>query len=440
VPEAALGVRGLRPGPPLAGVLRAPGSKSLAQRALLCALVARGRSRLEGLPAGEDVGAACALVGALAEVARSGPGALEVEGRAAGELAGAALDAGESGTLARLGLGLLALAGRAGERFEIAARGSLQGRDASALRAALARAGVVFGGDGWPWRFRAAAPPRELVLERPASSQEASALLLALAAHEGERALELRGALPSEPYVAMTCAVLARFGAEVTRLDRPDGTRWAVRGPLRAPARALAIEPDASSAAVALCAAALSGGALLASGLEPDSPQGDVGIAAHLRAFGCRTQWSSEGLAVCGPPTRPAQLDLGSTPDLAPPLAVVAAAAAGARHGEAASELRGLGTLDSKESPRLELLVEGLRAAGWRAERTRDTLRVGGRLDADACAPLELDARGDHRMAFAFALLGLVRPNLRVRGAEAVAKSWPGFWEDLADLGARPAR
>ncbi|HVS17923.1 MAG TPA: hypothetical protein VMT18_04925, partial [Planctomycetota bacterium] len=145
--EAARGVRGLRPGPPLAGVLRAPGSKSLAQRGLLCALVARGRTRMEGLPVGlpegEDVHAARALVGALTDVAHAAPGVLEVEGRAAGELDGAVLDAGESGTLARLGLGLLALAGRPGERFVIAARGSLLGRDAAALRAALARAGVT---------------------------------------------------------------------------------------------------------------------------------------------------------------------------------------------------------------------------------------------------------------------------------------------------------
>ena len=430
-------VRGLRPGPPLAGALRAPGSKSAAQRLLLAAAVAQGRTRLEALPAGEDVDAARALVAALAP----GAGELEVEGRGAGDLQPTGpLEVGESATLARLALGLLAFGARPDARVELRARGSLLARGAPALRAALERAGVAFEGDGWPWRFTAVAPPDALRLEAPRSSQELSALLLALAAHAGERVVEVRGDVPSRPYVELTRSVLARFGAEVDVEPRADGSRWRVRGPLRAPAAALAVEPDASSAAVALCAGAVSGGAVRALGLAPDSAQGDVRIAEHLRAFGCRATWGDAGLEVCGAPTRPATLDLSGNPDLAPPLAVVAAAAAGPRHGEAWSELGGLGTLDAKESPRLDGLVEGLRAAGWRAERTADALRVGARVDPDDVSALVLDPRGDHRMAFAFALLGLLRPNLRVRGAACVAKSWPGFWDDLAALGARPAR
>jgi 3-phosphoshikimate 1-carboxyvinyltransferase len=439
VVEQAERARGLRPGPPLAGVLRAPGSKSLAQRALLCALFARGPTRVVGLSEGDDVRAARALVGGLAGATELADG-LEVEGTAAGQLDGSvAPAAGESGTLARLALGALALGGRPGASFEIAARGSLLQRSAPALRAALERAGVRFEGQGWPWRFRAATPPRALSLERPGSSQELSALLLGLALHPEERELEVTGPVPSLPYVHMTRAVLERFGAVLDVQPHTAGALWRVRGPLRAPAEPFAIEPDASAAAVALGAAALSGGALLAQGLARDSLQGDVRIAEHLAAFGCRTRWSDAGLEVCGAPLRPARLDLSGEPDLAPVLAAVAAAAAGARPGEP-SVLAGLGTLAGKESSRLEVLALGLRAAGWAAEAGAAELRVGARADPDAVAPCALDASGDHRMAFAFALLGLLRPGLTVRGADAVAKSWPGFWDDLARLGARPAR
>ena len=200
------------------------------------------------------------------------------------------------------------------------------------------------------------------------------------------------------------------------------------------------LEPDASGAAVALAAGALSGGAVLAAGLARDSLQGDVRIALHLSAFGCRTTWSEAGLEVCGAPLRPARIDLSGEPDLAPVLAAVAAAAASPRHADPVSVLAGLGTLGAKESSRLEVLAEGLRAAGWAAEAGASELRVGPRANPDDVAPRELDAHGDHRMAFAFALLGLLRPGLAVRGAGAVAKSWPGFWDDLAQLGARPAR
>lgn len=432
---------GLRPGPPLGGEFRAPGSKSLAQRALLAAAFARGRTRLCGLPDGDDVRAARGLVGALGCVAaRTGPD-LELQGRAAGEFEGSSpIEVGESGTLARLALGALALAGRPGARFELAARGSLLSRGAPALRAALARVGVRFEGEGWPWRFTCAPPPSSLRLIAPGSSQELSALLLGLAAHEGERTVEVEGRLPSRPYAEMTCGLLRRFGAAIEVEPFESGTRWIVGGPLRAPSEPVLIEPDASSAAVALAAAALSGGAVTALGLSPDSLQGDVRIAEHLAAFGCRTRFGPAGLEVCGAPSRPARLDLSGEPDLAPVLAVVAAAAASPRHAEPWSVLTGLGTLEGKESPRLSLLARGLREAGWTIEVGPDVLRVGPRqAEADEGA-LELDAGGDHRMAFAFALLGLLRPGLSVRGGGAVAKSWPGFWDDLAQLGARAVR
>ena len=121
---------------------------------------------------------------------------------------------------------------------------------------------------------------------------------------------------------------------------------------------------------------------------------------------------------------------------------VLAAVAAGAALVDpvGTSELTGLGTLPGKESSRIETLAQGLRAAGWHAEAGAERLRIAaGEYRAGPVVPadVELDPRGDHRMAFAFALLGLVRPGVLVREPECVAKSWPSFWKDLAALGAR---
>ena len=81
----------------------------------------------------------------------------------------------------------------------------------------------------------------------------------------------------------------------------------------------------------------------------------------------------------------------------------------------------------------MEVLADGLRALGVAVEAGDDALVVGpSRGLTPGAAPLVLDPRGDHRMAFAFALLGLVRPDLRVADPGCVAKSWPGFWDDLA--------
>jgi 3-phosphoshikimate 1-carboxyvinyltransferase len=162
------------------------------------------------------------------------------------------------------------------------------------------------------------------------------------------------------------------------------------------------------------------------------SLQGDVRIAEHLRAFGVVATFQGGVLACRGRATRGARVDLAGEPDLAPPLAAVAAAVA-LGVGEA-SELVGLGTLPGKESSRIAVLAEGLEQIGVRARAGSASLSIapGARTEGEHV----LDPRGDHRMAFAFALLGLVVPSVRVRDPDCVAKSWPGFWEEMERLGA----
>src|SRR5262249_43182719 len=147
-----------------------------------------------------------------------------------------------------------------------------------ALERAGARVEFLEAREGWPVRIEAVGAASELELIEPVSSQEISALLLAASAHAQESTLFVRGAIPSAPYVHLTRALLERFGAtSVEQLER-GGARYAIRGPLRAPAQELALEPDASAAAVALGAACLSDGALWIPGLTPASLQGDVRI------------------------------------------------------------------------------------------------------------------------------------------------------------------
>jgi 3-phosphoshikimate 1-carboxyvinyltransferase len=228
----------------------------------------------------------------------------------------------------------------------------------------------------------------------------------------------------------MTLDVLHDFG--VTAEEGPGGVTT-VTGPPRAPARPLAVEPDASSAAVALAAACLSGGRVEVPGLTAGSRQGDVAIAAHLAALGCRVESGAAGLAASGRPQRGGSFDLADQPDLAPVLAALALAVPGR------TRLAGLASLDLKESPRLDVLRGALEACGCGTASGGEDLVVERPPELPA-EPLALDPRGDHRMAFAFALMGLVRPNLDVLGPGCVAKSWPRFWEDLEGLGARVVR
>jgi 3-phosphoshikimate 1-carboxyvinyltransferase len=350
------------------------------------------------------------------------------------------LELGESGTLARLATAAGALCGRAGASLEFRAGGSLLRRTSPALFAALRAAGVriTFAAreNAWPLKLHPIGPPSRLEIHAPQSSQEVSALLLAAAAWPDEIEVAVHGAIPSRPYLEMTRRLLERLGVAIEARARDGGEDFLVRGPLRAGEQPLEIEPDASASAVLLAAACLSGGEISIAGLSADSLQGDVRIAEHLAAFGCRAGFDERGIFAGGLPSCGARLDLSGEPDLAPVLAAVAACAA-LRHG-ARTQLAGLGTLQGKESARISVLGEGLAALGLHVIATDTTLEVSpGRATAHA---LLLDPRGDHRMVFAFALLGLVRDEVDVSEPDCVSKSWPKFWTDLAAAGASVAQ
>ena len=432
--------RGLTPSSRLEGVLRPPGSKSEAQRALVAAALCDGVNVITGLPDGEDVAAGVELVAACgASVHRTTPERVLVEGIAPTAERGLSprgvVQVGESGTLARFATAALALGGEVGRAVTIAARGTLLLRQSPSLFRALVGCGVEITRQNlegsWPVQLRPARPPAVIDLVDPASSQEVSALLIAAAAVPTRVEVRVEGTIPSRPYVELTRHVLARFGVEV--LEEQEG-RFVVEERLCAVRDPIVVEPDASGAAVALVGACLSGGEITIPDLGLASPQGDVRVVEHLRAFGCTVEATADRLRASAFPTRGAEVDLSGEPDLAPPLAALAAGVA-RRHG-GTSVLTGLGTLPGKESDRLSVLAHGLSRVGFAAETGPDFLRIGPGAPVDDDATVTLDPHGDHRMAFAFALLGLLRPGIFVSNPTCVAKSWTRFWEDLEDAGA----
>lgn len=444
-------IQGLRPSPPLLGTFRPQGSKSLAQRAVLVAALSEGRTQLDGIPEGADVESALALISDVGARVRRSDSAVSIEGNAPTEVRGwkaeSRLRLGESGTLARIATACAALCGAPGANFGLDAAGTLLARTSKPLFEALRGSGASCAHreieGGWPVDVvTAPSAPTSVILENPISSQEVSALLIALAARAQNARLEVCGEIPSRPYVDMTVALLRRFGASVKlrAAARQHAIAFEIQGPCAAPGAPIAIEPDASSAAVALAAACLTGGELRISGLGSESLQGDVKIVPYLAAFGCDARAEPNALVARGRPRHGASLDLSGEPDLAPVLAMVAAAVAlgTPRAGvRTTSVLTGLASLKRKESDRLEGLARALADAGCAVEVGRGSLSIAPPVRSAAERPvLFLDPHGDHRMVFAFALLGLVREDVLVRGADCVDKSWPEFWSDLRRLGA----
>lgn len=217
----------------------------------------------------------------------------------------------------------------------------------------------------------------------------------------------------------MTLAALLRFGIATEPL--PDG--WAVPGGqrYRSPG-AVRAEGDWSNAAFWLAAGALSR-PVTVTGLQAESGQGDRVILEDLRRFGAEVEQNADAVTVRPAPLHGCSLDVRSTPDLAPPLALLAACAAGTTRITGAARLR------YKESDRLASIAAALRALGADVRDLPDGLEIaGGRLTGGT-----VDACRDHRIAM-LAAIASARCDVRLRGAECVEKSDPHFWQTLAGL------
>jgi 3-phosphoshikimate 1-carboxyvinyltransferase len=410
---------------PLDGRSRVPASKSLAQRALVLAVLADGRSEVvaEGPPS-EDVsrlaGALTGLTGAHVPPSGGIDGAFGPRGLGA-DVVSRRLDLGMNGTGFRFAVALAALR-PAGARTLVTGAPRLLARPHAPLLRALHRLGahVIRRGSGAVRVIGGAWAAHEVAVPADVSSQFASALLLA-APRAGGLALRLVGDAVSDAYTKLTVATMARFGVAATH----EGSTWTV-APGAPRAARLVVEADASSAAVWWAAAARAGGHVVVEGLPADSAQPDLALLEVLSRMGATVRRTDDGLVRvegAGGPLRAAgDVDLRDTPDLAPLVAALAADADGETRIVRAPHLRW------KESDRIATLVAAVRAVGGDAEARDDGLVVRGR----ALAGGRVSVRGDHRIALAFGALGLAVPGVVLEGAEAVSKSWPGFLEDLA--------
>jgi len=381
----------VRPGR-LCGRILVPGSKAIAQRALI--LATRRGGTVRNVPPCEDLDRLCGGLRALGYEVGGAGGAVTVSGSASD--ADAAVDAGDNATAARC---LLALAALRPGWTTVDGTPRLRQRPVGPLCAALRVLGATVEGDAFPVRVRGPLRGETVRLTTEESSQFATALILLVDRVKGLR-VNVSGSR-SFSYVGLTAYVQRSF-----------------RDPFD-------VEPDFSSAAALMVAAAASGGDLLVEGLSISSPQPDARIVGHLNRAGGRVTGEEGGIRARGGPLNGIRADLASCPDLAPLLGAMGALADGATVVAGAPHLR------LKESDRIAATVDLVRALGGEADAEPDGFRVrGGRPLRGAT----VSAAGDHRVAMAAGVLALSVPGVTVAGAEAIRKSYPRFFEDLASL------
>jgi 3-phosphoshikimate 1-carboxyvinyltransferase len=424
---AASDVLEIAPRGPLRACVSVPGSKSISNRALLIAALARGESRLHGLLDSDDTQVMAAALRALGASMEQRGELWRVGGVAGAPRAPTGLlDVGASGTAARFLTALLALV--PGESV-LDGSARMRERPIGELVDALRALGVQVDAEGRggcpPVRCRGGTPfGGETEIDASRSSQYVSALLLV--APYAARGLTLRlrhGVLASRPYVDVTLQIMRAFGADAGFRDETTLTVASGQGYA---ARDYAVEPDASTAAYFFAAAAIGGGSVRVQDLRGDSAQADMAFLALLERMGCEVVRDDGGIEVRGPSgaLRAFDADMNAMPD------AVLAAAVTALFAEGTTRIRHVGHLRIKESDRLLALQTELRKLGADVHADADSIAITPR----ALHGAEIATYDDHRMAMAFALAGLKLPGVRIRDPQCVGKSWPRYFEVFSTL------
>lgn len=396
---------------PLSGSINGIASKSFAHRALICAALAKGQSKIIINTSSEDIEATADCLrslGAKIDVC----GSLYTVDPIHVLPEAASINCGESGSTIRF---LLPVICALGIKTEINGKGRLPERPLSPLKEELIRMGANIS-DSFPLNVSGKIGRGEYSLKGDVSSQFVTGLLLALSALEGESVVNLLPPVQSRPYIDITLAVLRQFGAEI----KEENNRFYINGG-KLKSCDFAVEADWSNAAFWLC----SGSEV--SGLNPDSVQGDKAIIDVLAAMGAEANQNGSAFSADVSALKGAKIDAAQIPDAVPVIAAMAATADGETVIYNAERLR------MKESDRLETVTKTLCALGADVKETADGLIINGKPMLDGG---EVDGCGDHRIVMSAAVAAIrCRNPVIIRNAQAVSKSYPEFFNDYNKLG-----
>jgi 3-phosphoshikimate 1-carboxyvinyltransferase len=412
--------------PPDADVV-VPGSKSLTNRALVAALLADGTSTLTNVLVADDTEAMLDAVSLLgAGVRREGTTVL-VDGRG-GHIADGplTLDARQAGTTARFLPPVLVL-GRG--RYAVEADAAMRARPMAPLIDALRALGVDVEEGGEPGHLPFTVVARGAIdvvdpvpLRGEVSSQFLSGLLLAAPCYRHGLRVSLTTPLVSAPYADMTLSVMGSFGIEDATVEHVPPQRYR--------ASTFAVEPDATAASYFLAAAAMTdGGRVRVPRLGRESVQGDVAFADVLREMGADVTLGDDVVEVRGSgELHGVDVDMGEISDCAQTLAAIAPFA------DSVTRITGIGFIRRKETDRVGNVVAELRRCGAVAVEEDDGMVIE---PSPSMHGAVVRTYGDHRMAMAFALIGLRVDGITIDDPSCVAKTFPGYWRALEGLRSR---
>lgn len=402
------------------GELQAPASKSMLQRAIAAAFLAESPVQVDGYSSSADADAALGLLRSLGVKVEINGNRLLIHRNSNLKLA--RLSIGESGLGIRLFSPILALFKQS---FTIEARGTLQKRPMHLIENVLKSTGVnCTTTNGFaPINIHGPLKGGEIYFDASEGSQLLSGMLMALPKLKSDSELIVSN-LKSKPYIDMTISLLKDFGIEI---EHSDYTHFKIAGNQQYKVDKYLVEGDWSGAAFLLVAAAINGSIQLEN-LRKDSLQGDKNIVDVLNQVGSNVQQEENRIFIEKKELKPFVYDATETPDLFPPLAVLAASCQGV------SRIKGIHRLIHKESDRAEAIRVIFERLGLKIELVGDEMLIEGRKARGGI----VSSFNDHRMAMMAAILGLTSIGpVQITEAESINKSYPQFYKDMQNIGVK---
>lgn len=403
----------------ISGKVKAPASKSHAQRIILLAALGTGGSRITNPSRCEDVAATLNVARALGAAIEDKGSEILVRGGMIQRTP--QLDCGESGFCIRAAAPMAALFE---EEYTLTGRGSLLARPAGMIAAPLKNLGVECStaeGGLPPVTVKGPMKGGRSPVDGSTGAQVLSGLLMALPLCNWDSELRVVG-LKSKHYTEMTLDAVRAFAGEVER--DAEMTSFRIKGGQKYHSADIEIEGDWSSAAFLLAAGALCG-EVTVEGLRPISRQADKSILNALTAARANVAWGKTGLKVTKGQLKGFQFDAAQCPDLIPPLVALACGCDGK------SMIKGADRLKHRENERSSALWSELAKIGARVEVRGDWIIVVGHKPSGG----NVDSHGDQRVAMACAVAGLISESgVTIDGEACVAKSYPDFFADLESV------
>ena len=420
----------LSPANQTAGSIHLPGSKSISNRTLLLAALAKGATEIKGLLVSDDTDRMLEALASLGIQITKQEQSLLIQG-ADGNIPNKQADLflGNAGTAFRPLTAALAFS--QGE-YHLHGVPRMHERPIGDLVTALCNVGAniqYLANKGFP---PLQISPAQLDVGKPiqirgdVSSQFLTALLMALPLTGKQTTIEVVGELISKPYIEITLNLMAKFGVKVQREEWqrftiPANSQYVSQEQLH-------VEGDASSASYFLAAGAI-GGNMTVHGIDADSIQGDVKFAEALARMGGIVEYGQNQITATKPTTsklKAIDLDCNHIPDAAMTLAILALFADGT------TTLRNIASWRVKETDRLAAMATELRKVGATVIEGEDyiTITPPEKLTPNA----EIDTYDDHRMAMCFSLVSLGGIPVTINDPNCVAKTFPNYFEEFAKI------